>query len=154
MFPIVEEVDFDERCKFSFPITTDKGKFMMRGFYDGRKEDYSKIAEIKSSSTLWSMGKFRKSIQRKIYGLSNTKIKDAYLITCSRNPDRWEKEPPNIYRVSYKPEDYSDAIDWITKGINILLKGDFTGGLDEDGKCEGCFYNMSQYPKLANCNFL
>lgn len=153
-FPIVEEVDFDERCKFSFPMTSGKSKYLMRGFYDGRTKDYSRILEIKSSSTPWSMGKFRKAVQRKIYGLSNTKIKEAYLITCARNVDKWEKEPPKIYKVAYTPKDYSDAIKWITDGINILLKGDFTGGLDKKGKCTGCFYNMSQYPQLANCNFL
>ena len=35
----------------------------------------------------------------------------------------------------------------ILKGIEILEAGDFTGGLDENGKCTGCFYG-------ENCNFL
>lgn len=174
-FPIVEEESDEadskkywkgkEECKFSFPVKTDKGGFEITGYYDGREEDYSKILEAKFSSTPWSLGKFRKSMQRKLYGLSNFKIKEAVLITGTRpkitykdksgsksvafsvNVDDWERNKPKLYSIPYTSDDYKDATDWIFDGINILLKGDFTGGLDEDGKCTGCFYGQ-------NCNFL
>jgi len=146
-FPIVEEVDFDERCRFSFPVKTDKGEYEIIGFYDGLDIKNHRILEIKSSSTPWSLGKFHSSMQRKLYGLSNFKIKEAFLITGSRNPDDWEKNPPKIYSIPFKPRDYSEATKWIFDGINIILKGDFTGGLDEDGKCTGCFYGK-------NCSFV
>jgi hypothetical protein len=155
-FPIVEPDipddhpnywDLKEVCKFSFPLKSDKGEFLISGYYDGLDKKKGRILEIKSSSTIWGLGKFRNSIQRKLYGLSDTKLKEAVLITCARNVEKWEKEPPKLYSVPYTPKDYSDAVDWIAEGINILLKGDFTGGLDEDGKCTGCFYGQ-------NCNFL
>ena len=68
--------------------------------------------------------------------------------------NRWKSEPPKIYG-PFKPtkQDKLDAIDWIMKGIKILEKGDFTGGL-KDGKCTDCFWNMARYRDIANCNFL
>ena len=146
-FPVVEEVDFDERCKFSFPVKTDKGECEIMGFYDGLDIKKGRLLEIKTSSTPWSLGKFRKSMQRKIYGLSNFKIKEAFLITCPRNPDDWERNNPKLYSILFRASDYREATKWIFDGINIILKGDFTGGLDEDGKCTGCFYGQ-------NCSFL
>ncbi len=165
-FPIVEEVDFDERCKFSFRIKVGtalatvpidkikKTEYEIIGFYDGRTEDYSRTMEGKFSSTPWSPGKFKKDIQRKIYALSNERIKEQFIITGQRNLDRWKDEPPEIYKLKPTKQDKLDAIEWIMKGVKILEKGDFTGGLDKNGKCTDCFWNMARYRDIANCNFL
>lgn len=153
-FPIVEEKDFDERCKFKFNITRLGKEYLIIGFYDGRDGNYERIVEIKLSGTPWSLTKFKGSIQRKIYAFSNDKIKEQFLITGFRQPERWKLNPPKVKSLMVKPQDITDALGWMIEGIDILEEGDFTGGLDENGKCEGCFYNMSQYPELANCNFL
>ncbi len=164
-FPIVEEVDYDKRCEFEFSFNkvlidygiheTLKDVYMIRGFYDGRVGNYSKTMEGKFSSTPWSMGKFEKDNQRKIYALSNEGIKEQFLITGHRDVEKWKIEPPKIYG-PFKPtkQDKLDAIDWIMEGIKILESGDFTGGLDEDGKCTDCFWNMGRYRDIANCNFM
>lgn len=152
-FPIVEPDvsdtdpnywDLKEVCKFSFFVGKD---YMITGYYDGLDKENNRILEIKSSSTLWSLGKFRNAAQRKVYGLSNDKLKEAVLITCARNVDKWEREPPKVYSVPYTKKDRKEAESWILEGIEILESGDYTGGLDEDGKCTGCFYGQ-------NCNFL
>jgi hypothetical protein len=166
-FPIVEEVNFDSRCKFEFELVSKieefspyvglhklKGKYKIIGFYDGRLEDYSKTMEGKFSSTPWTIGKFKKDIQRKIYALSNNKIKEQFLITGYRDVEKWKTNPLKISSLKPTEKDKMEAAEWIIKGIEILEKGDFTGGLDKNGKCTGCFWNMERYPHLANCNFL
>lgn len=149
-FPIVEEVDFDKRCKFSFEVDG----YEIIGFYDGREKDYSKTLEIKFSSTPWSMKRFKDDKQRKLYALSDKRIKEQYLITGYRDIEKWEDEPPKIYALTPSQGDRDEGLEWIRGGISILEKGDFTGGLDENNKCLGCFWNMEYYPELANCNFL
>jgi hypothetical protein len=149
-FPIVEEKDFDERCKFTIPIGD---KYLVSGFIDGIDIKNDRFLEIKTSSKPWSMTQFRDAMQRKIYALSNPKFKEAYIITGSKNPSVWEKEPPKIYSLSLTQKDRDEALDWIRGGILILESGKFTGGLDENGKCTGCFWNMDRYQNLANCHF-
>ena len=153
-FPLVEEKDFDERLAFSFFITFDEDEYEIRGFYDGLDLKNGRILEIKSSSNPWSLSKFQASMQRKIYGLSNINLKEAYLITCAKNVDKWKYSPPKLLSVPYTEKDREEADGWIIEGIETLRDGKFTGGLDENGKCTGCFYNMLRYPELANCHFL
>jgi hypothetical protein len=161
-FPIVEEKDFDERCKFSFNLKELKGypnppvkeEYEIFGFADGLDGENGRLLEIKSSSTPWSMTKFRDAMQRKIYALAFPDFTEAYLITGSKDPAKWEKEPPKLYSVPLTKEDREEAYDWIVKGIQILESGDFKGGLDEEGFCTGCFWNMARYPELANCPFM
>lgn len=151
-FPIVEPDvpddhpdywDLKEPCKFSFDI----GDYEIIGYYDGLDEENGRILEIKSSSNPWSIGKFRKSMQRKLYGLSNDKIEEAVLVTCHKNIESWENDPPKVYSVPYTKKDRDEAKSWILEGIEILEGGDLTGGLDENGKCTRCFYGQ-------NCHFL
>lgn len=148
-FPIVEEKDFDERCKFSFLV----GECEIIGFYDGRNGGFSRTVEIKLSSVPWSMLKFKKDMQRKLYALSDERIKEQFLITGHRDIEKWNDDPPKIYSLKPTKKDKEEAREWIMEGVAILEKGDFSGGLDEDGKCLGCFWNMDRYPELANCNF-
>lgn len=161
-FPVVEEKDFDERCKFSFklkgldghPNPLIKGEYEIFGFVDGLDKKNKRFLEIKTSSNPWGMTQFRDAIQRKIYALAFQDFKEAYLITGSKDPAKWEKEAPKLYCMSLSRKDREDAFNWIIEGIKILESGDFKGGLDENGKCTGCFWNMGRYPELANCHFL
>ena len=143
-FPIVEEKDFDERCKFSFNFSA---KYSIIGFYDGLDLKNNRFLEIKSSDPLWSVGKFQKSMQRKLYTLGRKDLTEAILIACSKKPDRWEKQRPKVFRVPLTDQDRKEASDWITKAIELLEKGDFTGGL-EDSVCTNpyCYFG-------CNCSF-
>ena len=151
-FPIVEEVDFDERCKFVFKMDG----YEIMGFIDGLDKKNKRFLEIKTSSTPWSMSKFKNAMQRKLYSLAlhDLGYKEAYLITGSKDPEEWESNPPKLYSLEITEKDRSDASQWILQGINILESGKFTGGLDNEGFCEGCFWNMPRYQQLANCNFM
>lgn len=144
-FPIVEEKDFDERCKFNFPVKvgTNKGvnEYNMIGFYDGLDFENKRFLEIKSSDPLWSVGKFQKAMQRKVYSLANPKLKEAILITCSKKIENWEKAPPKVFKVPLTEQDRREATSWIASAIQLLMSGDFTGGL-EDGVCRDrwCYF--------------
>jgi len=145
-FEIVEKIEKDPECKFSFLF---RGKeYKIRGYYDGRDKDTTELLEIKTSSAPWSLGKFQKSIQRKLYVLSNQKIKTCYLITGKRKPAEWKETPPKLFKVPATLQDRQDAIDWLNAGINILESGEFTGGLTEDGRCNlpRCYFG-------CNCSF-
>lgn len=150
-FPIVEEKDFDERCKFTYLLEgTD---YSIIGFYDGLDYDNKRFLEIKSADPLWSAGRFQKSIQRKIYALANPGLKEAILITCSKKMENWKNQLPKAYKVPLTEKDRAEALEWILEGIEILEKGDFIGGLDKDGKCTECFWNLPRYRNMASCNF-
>jgi len=163
-FPIVEEKDFDERCKFEFNFNKIlveygikeklKDTYLIRGYYDAVDMPHRRFGEIKLSGTPMTMGKYQKSNQRKIYALSNKIFKEAILITGLRQVEKWKDKPLNALALPLTNKDRIEAIEWILAGIRILEKGDFTGGLDKNGKCTGCFWNMERYSHLANCNFL
>ncbi len=146
-FPIVEEKDFDPRCKFEFSFKHNGKKTNIIGFHDGRTKDYSKTLEIKLSSNPWGISRFKRSFQRKLYALSNNYIKEQILVTGRKKPDLWEKEPLKVYRIPVTDKDRQDAAEWIEKAIDLFQSGDFNGGLNENGICEGyCYYGK-------NCQF-
>jgi len=148
-FPIVEEVDFDSRCKFEFPIKTSTGNdYLIRGYYDGIDLKEGRFLEIKSGDPLWSIGKFQKAMQRKLYALSNKKLKEAVLVTLSKDEDKWKKQPAKVYKIDITPKDYADVTKWIFDGIGMIESGKFDGGLDENGKCtdKWCYFGN-------NCQF-
>jgi hypothetical protein len=149
-FPIVEQKDFDERCKFTIPINE---KYEVIGYVDGFNPEIGNLLEIKSSSTNWSMTKFRDSIQRKIYSLAFPEYEESYLITGSKDPEEWKNDPPKLYSIHLSPEDKKEALEWITEGIKVLESGKFDGGLDSEGFCTGCFWNMPRFQDIANCHF-
>lgn len=139
-FPVVELKDFDEQCRFEFKF----GDYLIIGFVDGREDDYTRFLEIKSSSTPWSVGKFKRSMQRRIYCLADDRYEEAVLITGQRKPELWEDDPPKVYRVPATKEDREEAKVWIAEGIKILEKGDFTQDLD-GGVCTNpyCWWGKS-----------
>lgn len=153
-FPIVEEKDFDERCKFSFNVTGKDEGYEIFGFIDGLDPDNKRFLEIKTSSTPWSMTKFRDAMQRKLYSLALLDYKEAYLITGKKDPEKWSNgDLPKVYSLKITKKDRDGAKAWIADAIARLEMGDFGGGLDDNGKCTGCFWNMDRYQDIANCHF-
>lgn len=159
-FPIVEEISDEkdpgywnakEKCKFSRLVGD---KYEIYGYVDGLDVKNKRFLEIKSSSSPWSMVKFRDAMQRKLYAWALSDYQEAYLITGKKDPALWEKEPPKLYSMKITKQDIQEAKEWIEEGIMILESGNFKKGLDEEGFCEGCFWNMARYPQLANCNFI
>jgi len=155
-FPIVEERDFDPRCKFDFSLDdwanptgfTPSGEYNIIGFYDGLDPENKRFLEIKTSSSPWSVGKFKNSFQRKTYSLASPEFTESILITCRKDPELWELEKPKRFTVPITDLDRVEALGWIIAGIRIIESGDFTGGLDEDGRCTNpyCYYG-------CNCQF-
>ena len=133
-FPIVEQVDFDPRCKFTFrwPYAGETYDFI--GFIDGLDPENKRFLEIKSGVKMWSVGQFQKAIQRKIYALARPDFQEAYLITCLSDLTEWKTTPPKLFKVPLTDQDRKDATDWINAGIEILNSGDFMTDL-VNGKC-------------------
>lgn len=129
-FPIVEQVDFDPRCKFDLIFRMDAIDYRIIGFYDGRNEDSSKLLEGKFSFQPWSLSKFQKSMQRKLYAWSNPNFNEAILITGKRDPKLWKKEPPKVYKVPMTDKDRDEAVVWMREGIHIFKSGNFTSDLE------------------------
>jgi hypothetical protein len=145
VFPIVEEKRFDERCKFSFMID----EYEIIGFFDGLNEKIKKDLEIKlTATTPWTLSRFQKSIQRKIYKLARPDLGSTILITGSTNPELWKTEKLKRFEVAATKQDAIDAEKWIRAGIKVLEDGDYNGGLDEDGRC-----NLFRCPWGENCHF-
>ncbi len=144
-FPIVEHYDFDPKTKFGFDLTSVvspmelgcsfKNIYKIIGFIDGKDRAHTKFLEIKSSSTPWSLSKFQKSMQRKLYALSDKNFTESYLITCKRKEEEWENDKPKLFQVPVTDEDRQEAVEWIIKAVKTIEDGKFSGGLDENGKC-------------------
>jgi hypothetical protein len=149
-FPIVEEVDFDERCKFTMPFyeTGLKNDYSMIGFMDGINNAEKRILEIKISSVPWSVTKFQQLMQRKIYSLARTDLSETIGITGVMDPEQWKRDLVKVYKIPNTNKDRQEAKAWILGGIKIIESGDFKGGLNEDGKCTDprCYYGV-------NCQF-
>lgn len=145
VFPIVEERDFDPRCEFIIPINA---KYRMRGFLDALDPDNLTFGEIKTSGTMWTIGQFQRSIQRKIYALAHPKYTRAIGITANIDDTKWAVERPKAYELPLTEKDREEALKWILAGIAELEKAEFKGGLDENGKCtmRFCSYGI-------NCQF-
>lgn len=144
-FPIVEEVDFDPRCEFFYPITNG---FQIHGFCDALDPQNLRFAEIKTSGTMWTVGQFKRSIQLKIYALAHPQFKEAIGITALLDESQWDAVKPKVYKIPLTDRDRVEASKFILDGISVLQKGDFKGGLNEEGKCTDyrCYYG-------ENCQF-
>lgn len=140
-FPIVEHVDFDPQCRSWKAVNKEFG---IHGFVDGRNEATRQILEIKSSTTLWSASKYQNLVQRKVYAFLFPEYVESILITCSRDPNIWNKDTVKTIRVPYTDQDRKDAMEWIKGGIKIIETGDFKGGL-VNGKCVDpyCLYGKN-----------
>ena len=154
-FPIVETKDFDPKCRIEvslnqlFPNKTDfEHDYTLLGFIDGRDEEWTRGLEIKTSSNLWSLMKFKKAMQRKVYCFAVPTLKSMTLITTPRNEMEWASIKPKVYTVPTTEKDKIDAMNWILAAIALLQSGDFTGGLNEDGICtdKWCYFGR-------NCSF-
>ena len=87
-------------------------------------------------------------MQRKIYALAKPEYTETICITCSKNVEEWKNEKPKLFRVPTTQRDRDEAIKWILGGIEIIESGDYTGGLNKEGKCINprCYYGV-------NCQF-
>lgn len=116
-------------------------QFTFHGYVDAANFASKSFLEIKTSGgALWSQGKFNASIQPAYYSWV-TGLRKAYFITC-----HFDLSDLKIYTREFTDEDLKKAEDWAMGAIDIIKKGDFTGGL-VDGKCDG----SCGYP---NCYFL
>lgn len=142
-FPMVETVDFDPKMNFRLKIND---KYEVQGFIDCLNLEELRSLEIKTGSP-WSLGKFQKSFQRKIYSLLKPEIKEQLLLTCSADPDSWLINKPKIFTVCPTTADRDEAMAYILEGIAVIESGVFTGDL-VDGKCTDprCLYG-------ENCQF-
>ena len=87
-FSTVERREFDPNCKFELRVNG----YLIIGYCDARDDDERKLGEIKLSSAPWSLDKYRKSPQRKIYALAWPKCERAILITGNKNPETWDTD--------------------------------------------------------------
>jgi len=145
-FEVVEEVDKDKNCEFEFPINS---KFSVYGYVDGKDKSVNPkmLLEIKTGTTLWSIGKFKNSIQRKIYTLGYPTVEETLLVTVHSDMDLWGRIKPKKFIVPVTRQDKDDALEFIESAIEIIKSGEFTTDL-EDGICrnyscpygENCFF--------------
>lgn len=129
-FPVVEQQDFDPKCKFSFV----REGIEIIGFYDGLDEENNRFLEIKTSSEPWPIKRYQDSYQRRLYALAKPKMTESILITCKRKPEQWVETPPKVYRLPLTQQDRDEAEEWLIKGITFIKSGVYTGDL-VDGRC-------------------
>ncbi len=142
-FPIVEETDFDPKCKFSFQFEG----WEIIGFFDGLDPANKRFLEIKTSTEPWPISKYQQSYQRRLYSLARPEFTESILITGKRGPNTWKINQPKVYSLPLTDQDREEARVWLKKGIDFINAGDFTSDL-VDGKCVDprCYYG-------ANCQF-
>lgn len=144
-FPVVEEKDFDPRCKFYFKVNE---KYGVVGYLDGFSMADKTMLEIKTGNPMWTVGKFAKSMQRKIYAIGRPELTVMIGVTAYNKDDEWNVFQPKAFILEQTDKDREEAMEWILKGIEIIESGSFKGGLDENGKCVdfNCQYGY-------NCQF-
>jgi hypothetical protein len=120
------------------------------GFYDGYTLNKETLLEIKfSRSGGWSLGRFKKSPQRKIYGLSDKNFKKAILITgkivdivdLEGNVTGTTIEGINVLEVPFTEADRQQAKNYILDAIAKIEAGEFT--IPENPNCAMCVYRKS-----------
>lgn len=135
-FPYVEEVDFDEKMKFTFDFGD---KYIIRGYIDGFNNDKTEILEIKSSATPWSVSKFNQLMQWRIYALALENAKKVWLVNTPRDPNLWNEENIKIFNKDITQQDRDEAVKWLEKGIHVIENlSEFT--LYPEKKSRWCFY--------------
>lgn len=134
-FEIVEEKEFDDRCRIEIKIDDE---YIVTGFVDGLDPKTKRIAEIKTAGKMWTIGDFVKSNQRKVYALAKPDFTQFIGITALSDELEWPTTPPKVYPIELTEQDRKDALEWIKGGIAILEKGDFKSDL-VDGKCVNRF---------------
>lgn len=137
----VETKDFDEKMKVSKKI--DK-KYEIFGYVDGKREDA--ILEIKTATNFWPITQFYNSNQLGMYALM-TGCKIIFCMTAISDMGTWVVRPPRIYEIIVTDRLIENGRKFVQKAIELLEKGEFTGGLT-DGKClDYCTYGQNCYFK-------
>ena len=143
-FPIVEVEEKDPRCEFFYKVND---KYALYGYFDGWNPETKTLLEIKSGTTLWTTGKFAKSIQRKLNALGTPNAVESLLVSVHSDIDLWERVLPKKVLIPITEKDRADALEFVNDAIKIIEGGDFTSDL-VDGKCVD--YNC---PYGRNCRF-
>ncbi len=144
-FPIVEERNFDPRCKVIISINE---KYEVIMLYDALDPDNLRFGEIKAWGKMWTVGQFQSSMQRKMYVLGKPTFTKALLITALPDPKQWLEENPRVFTIPATEQDKKDAEKYIEDAIKVIEGGVFKGGLDENGKCTNRFCYFKE-----NCQF-
>lgn len=145
-FSIVQEQDFDPRCKRFVPIDNN---YQLFALLDGHEPKDKRFLEIKSAnSKMWSIGKWMDSYQRKLYAYAYPEYTSSIIITALMDQNRWKMEQPKVYEIPSSKQDIIDAEKYITNAIKTIEARDFTGGL-VDGRCidKYCYYGKNCYYK-------
>ena len=131
-FPLVEEVDYDPKMNFRIKINE---KYEVQGFLDGLNEEELSMLEGKFGE-IWSLGKYQRSFQRKIYSLLRPDIKVQRILTGVSFPEQWPFKQPKTYTIEPTQADRDEAMAYILEGIRILESGEFYGDLvkSDDGE--------------------
>jgi len=140
-------LNVEDFCTCDFPNEKDGqcrkcGKeippYVILGFIDGLDKKVSDeptvMLECKFSGSPWSLGKYKKDPQRKIYGWAMRTVKTAYLITGKRKPEEWETIKPVTRKVDFTEQDYKDAEEWMAEAIRRIENKEFYSDL-VNGKC-------------------
>ena len=133
VFEIAEEVDFDERCRFVYPIDKD---FELIGFLDAHTPK-KYFGEIKITSKPWSLRTFMDSMQRRIYTIAGD-FPGGYLINSTK-----DFLNPRIFWMDKQDDDKEAVDDFVAQAIKIIKSGDFKPEEKCGGKCaykENCQY--------------
>lgn len=144
-FPIVEERAFDPRCRVWHKFDDE---YAFTGYTDGRNPLKGRILEIKISTIPWSLTKFINNPQKSCYAFCLPEYEHYLGVTAVHDETTWAKNAPKYYEIPLTKSDRESGEEYIRKAIELLKKGDFSGGLDPDGVCrdKGCSYGY-------NCSF-
>lgn len=150
-FPIVEEKDFDERCRFFLKIDAD---FSVQGFVDGKNPSIKDILEMKFvREKLWGVSDFNNTYQKKLIALCMPEYKRLVGFTAvmpQQKPDSsfdfsiWKVNKPKTYPIEFTQQDRDEAMVWLKKAVQIIVEGNFDGGL-VDGVCVNRFCTYGKF---------
>jgi hypothetical protein len=158
-FNVVEDVDFDPKCKFSVFVDSEFNRVDIEeeaaheiyGYIDGLnsliEHNPTKMLEGKFSSSPWSASKYKKDAQRKIYGWAVPSLQEAILITGKRRPEEWDTHKIKTAKVVFTEQDHREAVEYMKFAVDKIQSGDLLSDL-VDGRCtdprcywgENCMY--------------
>lgn len=150
-FPVVEQKDFDERCRFYMQID---GDFAVQGFVDGKNLESKDVLEMKFvRNKLWSVSDFNTTYQKKLIALCMPTYKRFVGFTAIMPEKKksggfdykiWKINKPKLYPIEFTEADRKEAREWIKKAMDTVVSGHFDGGL-EDGVCTNryCYYGVN-----------
>lgn len=117
-FPVVETQRQDPATHFEAKIDDE---YSIHGYMDGKDEAHGRGLEIKTSSNPWGLAKFMQLPQWKMAALAQPWLKEMWFITCTR-----DLKNPVTFNTPVTENHKQQALDFVTKGIEIIKSGDFS----------------------------